>query len=93
MMETTTMEHMNMTSNTDKSSTGKAEFPFQFLLRYSWPEHIDKQIRRLLWLWLSEAGEAGPSEEFDRLGGYVCWMIVKCPESPAAVLDLLAQQD
>ncbi|HEY9719314.1 MAG TPA: hypothetical protein V6C69_17690 [Trichormus sp.] len=71
------------------------KFPFRFLLRWTWPEHIEKLIRRTLWLWLSQAGEPAhkESEEFEQLGGYVCWMIAVHPQTPPAVLDLLAQQN
>jgi len=71
------------------------KFPFRFLLRWAWPDHIESLIRRLVWLWLTQAGQPSKkeSEEFEQLGGYVCWMIALHPETPPAVLDLLAQQD
>lgn len=88
---------MSIHSKSKDRSKSTAMFPYTFLLRWSWPEHIDRQLRRLMWLWLQQAGHHSASEpnnldEFERLGGYVCWMIAVHPEAPPAVLDVLANQ-
>lgn len=68
-------------------------FPYRFLLRWTWCDHIERLLRRLLWLWLIESGRGEvTSDEFERLGGYVCWRIVVHPDTPASVLDVLAHQ-
>src|SRR5262249_5997375 len=71
-----------------------AQFPYRLLLRWSFPDHIDRAIKRLLWLWVRQE-ECQSSEQItdlDYFGAYVCWLIAVCPDSPAAVLDALSEQ-
>ncbi|HEY9778517.1 MAG TPA: hypothetical protein V6C81_32465 [Planktothrix sp.] len=77
-----------------KNNGNTAEFPYRMLLRWSWPEHIEKLIRRSMWLWLVEtAKESSDGMELELLGAHVCWLIAVHPDSPPAVLDALALQD
>jgi hypothetical protein len=77
-----------------KTQRDSAKFPYRMLLRWSWPEHIEKLIRRLIWLWLVEAAEdKSESEELELLGAHVCWLIAIHPQSPPSVLDVLSQQE
>lgn len=81
---------MNRIANTRDA----AQFPYRMLLRWTWPEHIEKLIRRLMWLWLVETvRDDGDFSELELLGAHVCWLISVYPHSPAGVLDALSQQD
>lgn len=68
------------------------KFPYRFLLRWTWPEHIDRYIRRLMWAWLNEqnTGEDQAVSATDYVAAHLFWLIVVSPETPGAVLDALA---
>lgn len=64
-----------------------------YYLQWSWPDHIETALRRLLWIGLVEAAEAQPGEfgattKIDHTG-YVKWLIATHPDSPATVLDTI----
>ncbi len=64
-----------------------------YYLQWSWPEHIETALRRLLWICLVEAAEgfAGDREVPGRSNhtGYVRWLIATHPDSAPAVLDAM----
>lgn len=70
-------------------------FPYRFLLRWSWPEHIDRALRRLLWAWLNEQASGLTENEQLRASDYAAaqlmWLIVVSPDTPAPVLDILSK--
>jgi hypothetical protein len=79
----------------------RTKFPYRFLLRWTWPDHIERQLRQLMWVWLTEAADASADTTTDADGtGYLSdyaamrllWLIAVHPESPGAVLDFLARQ-
>lgn len=75
----------------------RTKFPYRFLLRWTWPDHIDSQLRQLMWVWLTEAADTtSDAERSGYLSDYVAmrllWLIAVHPESPGAVLDFLARQ-
>jgi hypothetical protein len=80
-----------MRKNQVKVRENSEQFPYRFLLRFQWPEHIEKALRRAMWAWLNELS-GGSTEDTDRLGLHMCWLMAVHPETPPAVLDLLAQQ-
>lgn len=66
--------------------------PYSFLLRWTWPDHIERALRQTMWAWLQEAA-AQPSStcvDSDYLGAHLCWLIARHPDTPAAVLDFFA---
>ncbi len=70
-------------------------FPYNYLLEWEWPEHIELLLRRLIWsrlVELTEAtdGEPDASAPSDHLAAKVCWLIACCPQTHPAVLDVLA---
>lgn len=75
-----------------------AQSPYAFLLEFEWPEHIDKILRRLMWLGLNAAHETeldnsvheGDLELADHIAAQLCWLIAVCPDSPGAVLHSFA---
>src|SRR6185369_1789065 len=79
--------------NVDTSEYGESnEFPYRFLLRWAWPEHIDRAVRLSLWAWLNAISEecSDHAGDYDRLGARACWLIAVHPDSPSRVLDHLA---
>ena len=76
-----------------------AKFPYRYLLRWSWPDHIESIIRRLMWTWLSEAaeGDVAASESnaitnSDFIAMRAMWLIAVQPESPGAMLQIISEQ-
>jgi hypothetical protein len=68
-------------------------FPYNYLLEWEWPEHIELLIRRLVWARLVELTEATDGDApapSDYLAAKVCWLIASCPQTHPAVLDVLA---
>jgi hypothetical protein len=63
---------------------------FDYLLMWEWPEHIETALRRMLWISLVEAAEGSTESQHTN---YVRWLIATHPDSPAAVLDFLANID
>ena len=79
----------------------RTKFPYRFLLRWTWPDHIERQLRQLMWAWLTEAAngsydDSSESNNSEYLSDYAAmrllWLIAVHPESPGAVLDFLARQ-
>ncbi|MBS1953465.1 MAG: hypothetical protein JST89_04740 [Cyanobacteria bacterium SZAS-4] len=68
------------------------KFPYRFLLRWTWPEHIDRYIRRLMWAWLQEQGsnDIDDISSTDCVATHLFWLIAVSPETPGAVLDALS---
>ncbi len=68
------------------------KFPYRFLLRWTWPEHIDRYLRRLMWAWLQEQGNNDPDgiSPTDCVATHLFWLIAVSPETPGAVLDALS---
>jgi hypothetical protein len=60
---------------------------FDYYLMWEWPDHIERAMRRMLWISLVEAAEGYDATPHT---SYIRWMIATHPESPAAVLDYLA---
>lgn len=84
----------DMTTNTYAKDNYEIDekFPYRFLLRWTWPDHIDRYIRRLMWAWLNEQStdqEPGQSAT-DYVAAHLFWLIAVSPETPGAVLDALA---
>ena len=78
------------------STVESAEFPYRFLLRYTWPEHIDRALRRLIWSWLNERASDGDRpdiEPSDYQAMHVFWLIVINPTAPPAVLEVFSHSD
>src|ERR1700733_15511258 len=80
------------------SELSTEKFPYRFLLRWTWPEHIETPLRRLLWTWLAEANEVESQESSlarmsDYVAMHVLWLVAVHPESPGAVLDVISRQD
>lgn len=73
-----------------------SKFPYRYLLRWCWPDHIETQIRRLMWSWLREQGSSEqPADGIsltDFLALRVMWLVAVHPESPGAMLDVIAEQ-
>ncbi len=73
-----------------------SKFPYRFLLRWCWPDHIESQIRRLMWSWLKEQASNSEAPEAisptDFLALRVMWLVAVHPESPGAMLDVIAEQ-
>lgn len=65
------------------------ESEFDYYLMWEWPDHIERALRRMLWISLVEAAEGIDSQHTN----YVRWLIVTHPDSPAAVLDFLSNID
>lgn len=67
------------------------KFPYRFLLRWTWPDHIDRYIRRLMWAWLQEqnSGRSDDVQATDYVAAHLFWLIAVSPETPGAVLDAL----
>ena len=84
------------TQTTNRHGPPLRLFPYRFLLRYQWPEHIEQALRRLMWYWLLETArgqsEDEPSES-DKFAAQVCRLIAVQPETPPAVLDVLSKLD
>jgi hypothetical protein len=75
----------------------RTKFPYRFLLRWTWPDHIERQLRQLMWVWLAEAADTtNDADDTAYLSDYAAmrllWLIAVHPESPGAVLDFLARQ-
>lgn len=66
------------------------ESEFDYYLMWEWPEHIERALRRMLWISLVEAAEG---IEQNPHTAYIRWLIATHPESPAAVLDFLSNTD
>ncbi len=68
------------------------KFPYRFLLRWTWPEHIDRYLRRLMWAWLQEQGSSSDDDisSTDCVAAHLFWLIAVSPETPGAVLDALS---
>ncbi len=71
------------------------KFPYRFLLRWTWPEHIDRYLRRLMWAWLQEQSEDCNDQisSSDYVAAHLFWLIAISPETPASVLDALSNTD
>lgn len=71
------------------------KFPYRFLLRWTWPEHIERYIRRLMWSWLQEqSGENTDGlSSTDYVAAHLFWLIAVSPETPGAVLDALSNTE
>jgi hypothetical protein len=86
-----------MTTNTYVEDNYQVDekFPYRFLLRWTWPEHIDRYLRRLMWAWLQE--QSGDSDHglaaTDYVAAHLFWLIAVSPETPGAVLDAIANTD
>ncbi len=67
------------------------KFPYRFLLRWTWPDHIDRYIRRLMWAWLQDQSGDTPQSlsATDYVAAHLFWLIAVSPETPGAVLDAL----
>jgi hypothetical protein len=63
---------------------------FDYFLMWEWPEHIETALRRMLWISLVETAEGSTGSQHTN---YVRWLIATHPDSPAAVLDFLANID
>ncbi|MBX9695784.1 MAG: hypothetical protein K2Z81_25590 [Cyanobacteria bacterium] len=73
------------------SKQKSTRFPFEFLLRWTWPDHIDRMLKLTLWKWLNEEYEnCQDTVDSDYLGTHLCWLIAIHPDTPPAVLDVLA---
>ncbi len=76
------------------SERSSDNFPYEYLLEWEWPEHIEMSLRRLIWARLVELTEdtddSNSVAESDHLAAKVCWLIAKSPETHPAVLDVLA---
>ena len=78
----------------------RTKFPYRFLLRWTWPDHIERQLRQLMWVWLKEAADGSNDEASEQNNEYLSdyaamrllWLIAVHPESPGAVLDFMARQ-
>jgi len=68
------------------------KFPYRFLLRWTWPEHIERYLRRLMWAWLQEQGDESSDDisSTDYVAAHLFWLIAVSPETPGAVLDALS---
>lgn len=68
------------------------KFPYRFLLRWTWPDHIDRAIRRLMWAWLNDQASSSTDEikSADFVATQLFWLIAVSPETPGAVLDGLS---
>ena len=74
----------------DKSTFGSDEaLEFDYYLRWQWPAHIETTLRRMLWMSLVEAAEPG-DHRASKHTAYLRWQISTYPQSPKAVLDVLA---
>lgn len=84
----------NMTTNLHIEENYQVDerFPYRFLLRWTWPDHIDRYIRRLMWSWLNEQAseKADDLMATDYVAAHLFWLIAVSPETPAPVLDALA---
>jgi hypothetical protein len=81
----------------DMQEIDNSKFPFRYLLRWAWPDHIEQLIRQLMWLWITEISqESSPSTvdiaTADLLAMRVMWLIAVHPESPGAMLQVIAEQ-
>jgi hypothetical protein len=86
---------------TNPRDPDNSQFPYRYLLRWAWPDHIESLIRRLVWIWLYEPeiekAEDGASESetfslSDLVALKCVWLIAIHPESPGAMLQILAEQ-
>jgi hypothetical protein len=86
-----------MTTNTYVEDNYQIDekFPYRFLLRWTWPEHIDRYLRRLMWAWLQEQSEDCHDQlsSSDYVAAHVFWLIAVSPETPGSVLDALSNTD
>jgi len=62
---------------------------FDYYLMWEWPEHIERALRRMVWIALVEAAEGIENQHTH----YVRWLIATHPDSPSAVLDYLSTID
>lgn len=81
-----------MLEETEKQFDLNEESEFDYYFMWEWPEHIEKALRRMLWISLVEAAE-GDNQEIHSHTSYVRWLIATHPDSPAAVLDFLSNID
>ncbi|MBI5174218.1 MAG: hypothetical protein HY986_15150 [Candidatus Melainabacteria bacterium] len=79
-------------------SSGSRQFPYRFLLRRNWPEHIETALLRTACSWLSEMTKAQSKEEGEEeqedgqyLGDFLCCLVAVHPETPSGILDILAR--
>jgi hypothetical protein len=72
-------------------SPADSTFPYEYLLQWEWPEHIEMLLRRLVWGQLTAlAGGNSLAENEDHMAAKLCWSIAVNPSSNPAVLDVLA---
>lgn len=68
--------------------------PYSYLLQWEWPEHIESQLRKLLYTKLQELGSSGSInndvQESDYLAAKLIWSIAVYPQSNPTVLHALA---
>jgi hypothetical protein len=82
----------------ESTEIDNSKFPYRYLLRWSWPDHIESLIRRLMWTWLTESssdesnGESNQISEADFIAMRAMWLIAVQPESPGAMLQIIAEQ-
>lgn len=82
----------------ESTEVDDSKFPYRYLLRWSWPDHIESLIRRLMWTWLTEESEDGAKadrdavSEADFIAMRAMWLIAVQPESPGAMLQIIAEQ-
>ncbi len=73
-----------------------SKFPYRYLLRWSWPDHIEALIRQLMWAWVTEAtNEVTDTVEIavaDLVAMRAMWLIAVHPGSPGAMLQLISEQ-
>jgi hypothetical protein len=84
----------------ESTEIDNSKFPYRYLLRWSWPDHIESLIRRLMWTWLTESaenedasdGEGNAISEADFIAMRAMWLIAVQPDSPGAMLQIIAEQ-
>jgi Leucine rich repeat variant len=73
-----------------------SKFPYRYLLRWSWPDHIEALIRQLMWAWVTEATQQVSSTAeiaiADLMAMRVMWLIAVHPGSPGAMLQIISEQ-
>ncbi len=71
--------------------------PFDYLLQWEWPEHIELLLRRLIWAKLvemSDSSEQNTQSEVtasDHLCTKLFWAMAVHPESSPVILDVISQ--
>jgi hypothetical protein len=84
-----------MTKTLETHEVMDEKFPYRFLLRWTWPDHIDRTIRRLMWAWLHDQNlqpfvKSAELTTSDYVATQLFWLIAVSPDTPGAVLDALA---